>query len=172
MRVFFVFLLAISFIGSALSPRAADYTATPQSKTEKKVMTQKNYTARDLEEETPSSQDTVDVAPDTGEQIVTECTKEDRRKLEEYDKTLVSYYEDSKFVSENQDKFESTKELEGLQKNMDVYMDFLESEDYGESIRLRQLCNSPAPPRPYEWPVWMPLPDPMDVENPAPTPQE
>ncbi len=174
-KIFFLILVAV-LINPVAAVRAQDETKASDSAADtggtaqKKIGKKRNYTTFDTEE---SQQKTETSKSGNGKSTsgsgagMQTCTDQARAKAEEYDKLMIAYYEDSQLIAQNQQKLETTKEIEGLQKNMQVYMDFMGSEDYKEAVQLHQLCGMPMPPRPFEWPEWMGMSDPFDAPSPA-----
>ncbi len=160
MRVFLGVSFILTFILSVGPVQAAEDAAGSPVREEKILNNKRNYTARDLPQEEAVEKDTVK----TKEDVVTEpqeCTAEDRIKLGEYNKVMSSYYQDVKFIQENVDKLETTKELEILQKNSEVYMGFISSDEYPAYLRMQKRCHETAPPLPFDWPEWVGLPNPF-----------
>jgi hypothetical protein len=171
------FLLVSGLVSSmALCPAgvfAADYTATIGKVTSetKTLNSGNNYTAIENLDEKTSEDDgaTTEQTEATENETPTECTAEHRKKLGDYDQILVNYYEDSADITKRFADFDNSEQFSEAQAKIQAYSDFIGSQEYKDSILLRQLCEMPAPPRPYQWPEWLPVPDPMSIGNgPAP----
>ena len=174
-KIFFLILVAVlinpvAAVRAQEETKASDSAADTGGTAQKKIGKKRNYTTFDTEE---SQQKTETSKSGNGKSTsgsgagTQTCTDHARAKAEEYDKLMIAYYEDSQLIAQNQQKLETTKEIEELQKNMQVYMDFMGSEDYKEAVQLHQLCGMPMPPRPFEWPEWMGMPDPFGSPSPA-----
>ena len=173
-KIFFLILVAVlinpvAAVRAQEETKASDSAADTGGTAQKKIGKKRNYTTFD----TPETQEKSETSKSGNSKSVSgagngskTCTDKDRAKAEEYDKLMIAYYEDSKMIAQNQEKLETTREIEELQKNMQVYMDFMGSEDYQESLELHRICGMPLPPRPFEWPEWMGMSDPFDAPSP------
>ena len=152
--------LFLSIFIMAIVPTLA--LAQDDTDVQEKVLNKKrSYIVSGSEQEKEEQTETNQVEASTDPTAPLECTKEDLARLDDYDTILIAYFEDSKYITENSDKFESAKEVEEFQKNAEVYTEFLGSEDYKNSFAMRERCNRPPPPLPFEWPLWMPIPNPL-----------
>jgi hypothetical protein len=154
---FFVWMVVLALgMGQALAQEGEDSAQTKVLEGSRSLMATPDDGAQ-------SSGDVAGSDEDDGaqEDEPTTCTAADRQMLEEHNKLMIAYYEDSKYMSEHFNEIKSIQEFDQFRQNADVYMAFFASKDYQKSHKLRELCDYPAPPIDTEWPSFFGIPSPF-----------
>lgn len=162
--------LALSMMCSPAHVQAQTIVAPQKSKDKETAVSQKKsyivpqeQSNSDDDNNNPSSEPSSSKKHSGSNNDTDTCTAKDKSMLREHDELLTQYYTEVEALKKHGSNFESAEEIDKIQVKMKVFEDFVASDEYKEGMARRIPCEMPPPPRPYSWPSFIGIPDPMGI---------